>query len=496
MSRPATPALDVIALVRAASLTLPAAAAVSGEGSSTSYAGLWSAVDRGARQLVSQGVAPGSAVGIHGARSAQSVVHILSVLAAGGIVVPLDHSYPPGRLSAMVEDAAPFVVIGTGQPPLKATGRQHEPDPGLAYVVFTSGSTGRPKGVRFRRSSLDGLIRWQAGDSVVGPLAPTTHLAPMSFDVSFQEIFATLCIGGELVVVPEETKGDPEALWRVIIDREVQRVFIPYVGLQLLALFTPPTSALTRAHLREIICSGEQLRCTPQIRELLARLHGCELVNQYGPSETHVVARHRLSGDPDRWPDVVPIGTAVAGSRLTVHAEADLAASPRSAPGTGELWIGGPPVAAGYLPGPNVPTDNFIPGKQPDDMVYRTGDLVRADSSGVLQYVGRVDDQVKVRGYRVELGEVHAALFSHPRVREAAIAVAGKDSMSRRLAAFFTGDARPDDVRAYLSRQLPAYMVPAVVRRVPVMPVDQNGKLDRRRLLDDNAQLPEAEDHG
>ena len=215
----------------------------------------------------------------------------------------------------------------------------------LTYVLFTSGSTGRPKGVAMGSRPLRHLIAWHASHSRLGRPARTLQFAPLSFDVHFQEIFSTLACGGTLVLLPEEERRDPVALHAALIERRIERIFVPYVALQMIAdaarAAVPPT-------LRDVISAGEQLQVTPAIRSLFRRLPGAELHNHYGPTESHVVTAHRADAAmPTSWPEIPPIGRAAAACR---HRTARYRQRTLDRAGDiGELLLGGDTLAHGYL---------------------------------------------------------------------------------------------------------------------------------------------------
>ncbi len=269
------------------------------------------------------GVGPDTPVALCLERSPEMVSGVLAILIAGGACVPLDPAYPRERLAFMLQDSgAPLLLtqrallerlpahrvlcIDEPLPPLQNNPPQVTPESeNLAYVIYTSGSTGKPKGVALPHRTLVNLITWQYRE--LGPGGPTLQVAPLSFDVSFQEIFSTLCAGATLILVPETLRQDPVSLWRLIDERKVNRLYLPFVALQQLAEAATHMEPLP-ATLREIITAGEQLQITPQIRNLFGRLPNCQLHNQYGPSETHVVTAYTLAGPPVHWPLLPPIG--------------------------------------------------------------------------------------------------------------------------------------------------------------------------------------------
>ena len=280
----------------------------------------------------------------------------------------------------------------------------------LAYVIYTSGSTGWPKGVAMTHGALGNLISWQIANSFAP--ARTLQFASLSFDVSFQELFSTWCSGGTLLLVSDELRHDELAMLRFLAANQVERIFVPSVYLQHLAEACTDATAdngQLPVHLREIITAGEQLKITPQISQLCDRLKDCTLHNHYGPSETHVVIAHTLSGAADDWPRLPPIGRPIANTQIYVL---DQNGEPAPIGVAGELCVGGANVSRGYLDRPELTADRFLPNhfsREPGARLYCTGDLARYQADGTLQWLGRVDGQIKLRGFRLELGEIEAA---------------------------------------------------------------------------------------
>ncbi|HMG22341.1 MAG TPA: amino acid adenylation domain-containing protein, partial [Kofleriaceae bacterium] len=364
--------------------------------------------------------------------------------------------------------------------PRDAPGRAPAPDD-LAYVLYTSGSTGRPKGVAMPHGAVRNLVTWQCARSR-GP-ARTLQFAALSFDVSFQELFATWANGGCVVVAPDDARRDPGELLRLLRAQRIERLYLPFVALHQLAEAAGGVD-LAELPLREVITAGEQLRITPAIAAALSQLPACRLYNQYGPTETHVVTEFALTGAPASWDALPPIGRPIANARIHVL---DGARQPVPIGVAGELYIAGAGVAHGYLGRPELTQDRFVPDPlgPPGARMYRTGDRAKYLASGDLVFLGRADDQVKLRGYRVEPGEIEAALGSHPAVSEAAV-VARTDAGDTRLVAYVAwrdgSGASVAELKDHLRARLPEYMVPAVIVALPALPLTPSGKLDRRAL--------------
>ncbi|MFJ4823538.1 amino acid adenylation domain-containing protein [Streptomyces bacillaris] len=507
----AEPFTDVVRAVREQTRRTPGARALVHGRESRTYAELGEASDRVARRLITLGARPGDRIGIAMDRSPDTVAVILGAMKAGAATVPLDLAYPAERLLDMVEQVRPFrIVTGTEQPvglggvsPLIPAAELLADDPadgdatvpGLpriapedtAYILFTSGSTGRPKGVVQSHRTLGRLIAWQNSipSGVTGGI--TAQYAPMSFDVSFQEIFSTLCGGGTLLVLAEEQRRDMPALLRLLDEERVQRVCLPYVALQQLAETSQALGLIPR-HLKALLSSGEQLRVTDEIRRLCAEVPGVILENQYGPTESHVVTSYTMTGDPAAFPALPPIGTAIDGSRAHVL---DARLRPLPAGVKGEIHLAGSCLADGYAGRPDLTEERFLPHPfgAPGDRLYRTGDIGFTLPGGEIVCLGRADSQVKVRGYRVEPSEVELAitgfLGDHPGLTEAAVVARRRGNDESFLTAFLVGtlsDAGRDLLDKQLRTVLPEYMVPSHYQVLDALPLTPSGKRDDAAL--------------
>ncbi|MFH8346407.1 amino acid adenylation domain-containing protein [Streptomyces sp. NPDC018045] len=439
-------------------------------------------------------------VALHFEPSAEHVVALLALARLNLTIVPLDPSYPPALLRQILDQVRPLCVLvppdGTAavdaiapenlpRHPVTLPAVTPEP-PGCdepphdgrrpLYTLFTSGSTGTPKGVQVPDRTLCNLLQWQAEAGGLAGGAVTQQFSMLSFDVSFQEIFGTLCGGGRLHLVRPGWRQDAPALLEQLETAGVERVFMPYVALHLLAEHGVRLGRFP-SRLREVVTAGEQLLCTDAIRRWFAGLPGARLFNHYGPTETHVVSSLRLDGDPARWPERPAIGRPVAHAWLRVVDEAD-APVPPGCPG--RLLIGGPMAAPCYLGDAALNASRFVdlPGL---GTFYRSGDLARFDRDGLLHYLGRDDQQVKLSGHRLELGQVEAALVQHPGVVNAVVVRDG----DRLVACLQCRDASPTprDLAAHLAPLLPPYVRIDRFRRLPSLPLTPSGKLDRRRAL-------------
>lgn len=481
----------------------PDAVALCWEGGSLSYREVDQASARLSTKLRTSAAGTKDVIAIHARRSPELAVSLLAVLRAGHGYVPLDPAYPQERLTFMLKDSqaslllcdddlidtvpvpAGVRVMTLGDVfkedlPVEAAPVASRDREGACYVIYTSGSTGRPKGVDMPHGPLANLLAWQAERSSAGPGWRTLQFAPFSFDVAFQELFGTWGTGGTLVLVDEGTRRDPARLLGYLNQYGIHRLFLPFVALQNLAESASEIGQYP-ADLKEVITAGEQLVVTPAIRRFFT-VTGASLENQYGPTETHVVTAERLTTDPTAWPELPSIGAAVPGAMVDVVDQGGRAL-PLGVPG--EIWVSGAVLANGYRGQRELTAERFVVG--PDGRrYYRTGDFGRLSRDGRIHYLGRRDGQVKVRGYRVEVGEVEARLKAHPGVADAVVVagdggVGGKRLVAHCLPARGARLSAPE-LRRALSADLPDYMVPAAYVMTSAFPLTASGKVDRLAL--------------
>ncbi|GAA3600975.1 hypothetical protein GCM10022419_101420 [Nonomuraea rosea] len=461
-----------------------------------------------AHRLREAGVRPGDLVGICLRRSVRVAVAVLATLKAGAAYVPLDPTAPAARITAIVEDARSPVVIGeralahlaepSGAAVLDLDGCDLDgcdldggapdgpPDvetrpEDLAYVIYTSGSTGRPKGTLVEHRNVTSLL------NAAGPLFDLresdvwAQFHSYAFDVSVWEMWGAWSHGARLVMVPEEVARSPEELRELLVAQEVTvlcQTPTAFAALDRADAAAPANSAL---RLRYVILAGEALDFS-RLRDWFDR-HGDRapvLVNMYGPTETTVYVTHRVVTAGD-----VPAGGSYLG--ISLHNARSYIVDERLRPVPvgvpGELLIGGECVARGYLNRAELTSERFIrypPGS--GERCYRSGDLVRATSGGDVEYLGRMDDQVKVRGFRVEPGEVAVALRAHPWIRDAAVVARDGESLCSYIVPADGRTPHRDELRAFLARSLPPYMIPAAFVPIQALPMNRNGKLDRAAL--------------
>jgi len=476
----------------------PDAVAVSFEDEALSYAELDRRANRLAHHLRALGVGPDARVGICVEPGPEMVAGVLGVLKAGGAYVPLDPAYPEDRLVHMLRDSAPAVLLtqgslagrfaGVDPPALYLDAREPawagapETSPAresvgltpghLAYVVYTSGSTGRPRGVMVAHRGVCNLAVAQIRSFAVEPESRVLQFASFSFDACVSEVVMALCRGASLHLAPRGAARAGQALAEVVAARGITHVTLPPA-----VLATLPDHAELRP-LRTLVLAGDVMPETAARRWAGGR----RLLNAYGPTEATVCASiHECGADEAGKPS---IGRPLANARIYVL---DGAGEPVPAGVAGELYVGGAGVARGYLNRAGLTAERFVPdpfSAEPGARLYRTGDRGRWLPEGTVEFLGRTDRQVKVRGYRIEPGEIEARLVEHAGVRDAVVEARVDAAGDRRLAAYWVG---PDEVeverlRAHLLERLPEHMVPAAYVRLERLPLTPNGKVDRAAL--------------
>jgi amino acid adenylation domain-containing protein len=430
----------------------PDASAVEHNGERLSYAELDRRSAGWAEALRRRGVGPGHNVGLSVERGLNLAVSLLAIVRTGAAYVPLDPSYPKARLAAMTQQAnvrmvlcdSPAMPEQSGVELIAPSSLPLAPAENLpavlpshiCYVIFTSGSTGIPKGVMLSHGALCNLIVWQIEDVGFNAPARVLQYTPSSFDVHFSEFFGTWGSGGTLVMVADDIRRDPQRLAEFLVTQRIERLFLPYVAMQML-VDSALRSDVLPSTLRDIVTAGEQLVATESLRRFFQRLPSCRLHNHYGPSETHVATAYTLPVDPATWVNLPPIGTAIRNTLALVLDEQRQVITDGS---VGELFLGGVCVADGYYGMPDRTAERFgyLPGYR--ERFYQTGDLARVGDDGQLYFLGRIDSQVKIRGYRVETAEIEMALKRIPGVSACAVVHEGTRSENRRLIAYLTSD--------------------------------------------------------
>ena len=365
----------------------------------------------------------------------------------------------------------------------------NEPNGNLAYVLYTSGSTGIPKGVAMGRRGAANLINWHLNDPVLSQPMRTLQFASISFDVSFQEIFSTLTLGGTLYLINEDLRRDPYELLSFINENKIERLFLPVVALQQLAVAAHDKKVYPSS-IKQIITAGEQLKITGQIRTLFSKLNGSILINHYGPTESHVITSYQLEGSPGEWNDLPPIGKPIPNTNVFLLDE-NLKPVPVGL--KGEIYLAGGSLAEGYYLKPHLTEERFLENKFNSTRLYKTGDVGRYLSDGNIEYLGRADEQVKIRGFRVEPGEIETVINKIRGVQNSAVLLADENSFGNSLIAFvqFTGDSsinlsKEEFIKRSLENVLPDYMIPSKVLMIDKMPLNSNGKIDKKSLTQKN----------
>lgn len=462
-------------------------------------------------------------VGITLSRSIDLIVVILAVIKANAVCVPLDLSYPEARLNFMAENSEIDVLITTTQvfdlvPKLiniyknklihldtlhldeiyhdELINFNNSNIEDLIYILYTSGSTGNPKGVAMPHKVISNLINWHLiNTNTSGEECKILQYAPISFDVSFQEIFSTLCSGKTLILIPDHIRTDPLSLFNFLRETHISQIFVPVVTLQQLALTA--TSDVALESLKIIITSGEQLKITPEIRLFFSKMPNISFYNHYGPTETHLVTSYKLPGNYKKWPDLPPIGSPIENVRTYILDENMCQVADNT---TGELYIGGEYIANGYYNNPDLTKERFISNPFGEGKLYKTGDMVCLKDDNCLHFVERRDQQVKIRGFRVEINEIEMALLKHPKIKECVIVDMEIKKSYKSLVAYVILDINATlnakhnenghtlsteltiELNHFLSDKLAPYTIPSLYIMIDKIPLTLNKKVDRNSL--------------
>lgn len=456
--------------------------------------------DKLAYSLMKRGINSSSIVGVMTGRGIDFITAILGIIKAGAAYLPIDTKYPADRIMYMLNDSGAKFVITAGEKidyysngaiinlhdEISNTGDTDDsemsadcrttPD-NLLYAIYTSGSTGNPKAVMIEHKNMVNLIHFEYYKEKIDFAVRVLQFASLSFDVSAQEIFSTLLSGGELIIADEEARTDVVKFFGFIDEHDINIVFLPPSFLKTI-LSDPYNIELMPVSLQHVIVAGEQLIITDGIKKYL----GCNNVvlhNHYGPSETHVVTTYKI--EPGRYMhDLPPIGKPVSNTRIYIMNN-QKGLQPVGIPG--EIYIAGDCVGRGYLHNEELTKERFLPDLYSDGKMYRTGDLGRWLPDGNIEFLGRIDHQVKVRGFRIELSEIEKCILDYPDVSEVTVA-AKSDNNSNYLCAYCVCPDTTDEnsIRRYLESKLPDYMIPKYIMKVEKIPKTPNGKVDKKSL--------------
>ena len=492
----------------------PHATAVTFEGQKLTYAELNRRANQLAHRLIKLGVGPEVPVAICMERSLALPVALLAVLKAGGAYVPLEPSYPRERLDFIIEETrAPVVLTERAVAETQSFGvhaisldsdfaelatentenpRREVTDENLCYVIYTSGSTGQPKGAMLHHRGVRNRLLWGITDYRLGPGDVVLHKTPLTFDVSVWEIFAPLLSGACLLIA--KPGGHQDAAYQLDLMAREKVTHVDYVPTMLEVLLE--SDGLDRCdHLKIVTAAGEAL--TRELRDRFYSQTNAKLYNLYGPTEASLAVTYWVC-EPDGTERVIPIGRPMSNVKIYIL---DKQLQPVPIGVAGELHIGGVAPGRGYLKRPDLAADKFIPdafSEKGGERLYKTGDLARYRSDGAIEFLGRLDHQVKIRGMRMELGEVEAALCQHPGVREAVILPYEITAGNKSLVAYVVSKQEPlptgDELRNYLRQRLPEYMVPAAFVVLTELPLLSNGKLNRRALPSPEEFLAQPEE--
>ncbi|MGC4891618.1 amino acid adenylation domain-containing protein [Micromonospora sp. DT227] len=490
-----TEAVPTSALVARHAATRPAAVALADGDREVTYAELDSSADRLAGLLVEQGLRPGDPVGVLLRRRAELVIALLAIWRAGGAYLPLAPDHPAQRLRDLLagsgtrlalteaDTRAPVEAVGARAVVLDdalATSAHRPAEPALrpidrdsaAYVLFTSGSTGRPKGVVIPHAGFDNQLAWRVRCHGFGAADRVLFKTPVTFDAAGWEIFAALRAGGTVVVAPDGAERDPASLVRLVAEHGVT---VLQVVPSLLRALVHETGWDRCTGLRLLSSGGEQLTAE-LVQDFLAEVEDhtepVTVWNTYGPTECSIEAVAQ-EVDPLQRSGPVAIGRAIEGIRTVLDGD------------EGELLLGGVGLAHGYLNDAALTAERFVPDPAGDGArLYRTGDRVRRRADGALEFTGRLDDQLKINGVRIEPGEVEAAMLEHPAVRAAAVSAYRAPSGAMRLAAYPVAAPGADltTLSGFLATRLPATHLPAAIVPMDALPSTSSGKVDRRAL--------------
>ncbi|MGG2065340.1 non-ribosomal peptide synthase/polyketide synthase [Bacillus sp. S14(2024)] len=489
----------------------PDAVAVVYEDGKLTYQELNEKSNQLAHYLQKRGIGPESLVGVCVERSPDMIIGLFGILKAGGAYVPLDPSYPENRLRYILENSQIQVLLTKEElqdwlpKDIQAICLDRDqvmiskesnlaPVSGvtannLAYIIYTSGSTGNPKGVMIEHHSVINRLQWMQKKYPLSEEDTILQKTPFSFDVSVWELFWWSFVGARVCLLPPGGEKDPAVIEEYIERYHVTTMhFVPSMLSTFLDYMEQYNLKRDVSSLNQVFTSGEALN-TEQVRRFKRVFYDVQqtkLINLYGPTEATVDVTY-YDCDLEKEPMLIPIGRPIDNTELYVLDQHQQVVPIGVA---GELYLGGVGLARGYFNRPELTSERFIPHPfKEGERLYRTGDLVRYMNDRNLEYIGRIDNQVKIRGFRIELGEIEASLHDHSSVKEAVVLVKEDRPGDKQLVAYVVGEGDIGEWREYLKKQLPNYMVPAYFFQIESMPLTPNGKVNRKALLELEAQF-------
>lgn len=502
---------SLFSLLQSAARRHPHRIAVDFAGRSMTYSELLDRAERVAGFLQHHSVGPGTHVAFCFRKSMEAMIAVFGVIRTGAAYVPLDPAWPATRVAGICDDASISVWLGTNPPPdgvdgmrvvlttdadsgrggstttrfehalnaVPMSGDPRLPHEDTCSLLYTSGTTGRPKGVRITGRSLLHFSKWACETFSLAPEDRVANHAPFHFDLSTLDIYGAIRAAATLCPVPDRIRGFPGELARFIDNQRISVWYsVPSVLSQLTRVWAGATSP---ASLRVVLFAGEVMPKSALV-DLARLLPQADLANLYGPTETNVCTWHPVGQDDLANPDPLPIGLPIEDTRVWIHSANG--ADPE--PDTGELWVAGPTVAAGYH-GHAARSDRFIPAPDGAGQAYLTGDRVRRRDDGVLLFEGRLDRQFKSRGYRIEPGEIEAVIAKHPAVREVAVVPIADPQFGQRLMACLASHTNvppaSGEIAEFCRARLPIYMIPDAWVIQDALPRTERGKIDLQAIM-------------
>jgi len=466
---------------------------------SLTYKELNEKANKVANYLRKKGVGPDSIVGIMIERSLEMIVGVIGIIKSGGAYLPIDTEYPDKRIASILEDSGTKIILSKGSS-VKASGsnilqldildESIEKESGenlsilntednLLYIIYTSGSTGKPKGVMLEHKNLVNLLNYEFYGTGISFKNKVLQFTTICFDVSFQEIFSTLISGGELHLIKADLRNNIVNLFKYIEENEIKVLFLPTALVKVIFNEEEYVKVLPTV-VKHIITAGEQLIINDRVKEFINEAEIC-IHNHYGPSETHVVTTYTMAPG-ECIPYIPPIGKPIYNNQCYILDE-NKNIQPVGL--IGELYIAGESVGRGYLNNHELTKEKFMENPFiPNTRMYKTGDLARWMPDGNIDFLGRKDYQVKLRGFRIELPEIEGKLINHPLIKEAVVVDLTDSNGSKYLCAYVVpiSPINSDELKKYLNGELPEYMIPAYFVQLSKLPVNSNGKVDRKEL--------------